>query len=107
LGCLLGSLASGGLSDRYDKKALLIGSAALFPISSLATGWAYSFHTFILYRIARGVAIGVASNVSPTYVTEISPAPWRGRLVGVNQMGIAVGSAADAGVHWRQELRRI
>ena len=43
LGCLLGSLASGGLSDRYGKKALLIGSAALFTISSLATGWAYSF----------------------------------------------------------------
>jgi MFS transporter, SP family, xylose:H+ symportor len=82
-------------------------SAALFTISSLATGWAYSFHTFILYRIARGVAIGVASNVSPTNVTEISPAPRRGRLVAVNQMGIAVGSAADAGVHWRQELRRI
>ena len=94
LGCLLGSLTSGGLSDRYGRKALLIGSAALFTISSLATGWAYSFHSFILYRIAGGVAIGVASNVSPTYIAEISPAPWRGRLVAVNQMGIAVGVLA-------------
>ena len=94
LGCLLGSVASGALSDRYGRKALLIGSAALFTVSSVAAGWAYSFHTFILWRIAGGVAIGVASNVSPTYIAEISPAPWRGRLIAVNQMGIAVGVLA-------------
>lgn len=94
LGCLLGSLISGALSDRYGRKALLIGSAALFTVSSIATGWAYSFHSFIVWRIAGGVAIGVASNVSPTYIAEISPAPWRGRLVAVNQMGIAVGVLA-------------
>ena len=94
VGCLLGSLVSGALSDRYGRKVLLIGSAALFTVSSIATGWAYSFHSFILWRIAGGVAIGVASNVSPTYIAEISPAQWRGRLVAVNQMGIAVGVLA-------------
>jgi len=94
LGCLLGSFVSGVISDRYGRKALLIGSAALFTVSSIATGWAYSFHAFILWRIAGGVAIGVASNVSPTYIAEISPAPWRGRLVAMNQMGIAFGVLA-------------
>jgi len=94
LGCLLGSLLSGALSDRYGRKVLLIGSAALFTVSSIATGWAYSFPSFIGWRIAGGVAIGVASNVSPTYIAEISPAEWRGRLVAVNQMGIAVGVLA-------------
>jgi SP family xylose:H+ symportor-like MFS transporter len=94
LGCLLGSLFSGALSDRYGRKVLLIGSAALFTVSSVATGWTYSFHSFIVWRIAGGIAIGVASNVSPMYIAEISPAHWRGRLVAVNQMGIAVGVLA-------------
>ena len=91
LGCLAGSIFSGVLCDRHGRKTLLISSAALFTVSSLATGWAFSFPQFIFWRIAGGVAIGIASNVSPMYIAEISPAPWRGRLVAVNQMGISVG----------------
>lgn len=94
VGCLLGSLMSGVLSDRYGRKVLLIGSAALFTASSLATGWSFSFSQFIAFRIAGGVAIGVASNVSPTYIAEISPTAWRGRFVAINQVGIAVGVLA-------------
>lgn len=91
LGCLAGALLSGVLSDRYGRKALLIGAAFLFTVSSLATGWSYTFLRFILWRIAGGVAIGVASAVSPTYIAEVSPAPWRGRMVAVNQLGIGLG----------------
>ena len=91
LGCLMGSLISGACSDRYGRKSLLIGAALLFAISSLATGWSYTFLMFILWRIIGGVAIGIASNVSPTYIAEISPTPWRGRLVAVNQLGIGLG----------------
>ena len=72
LGCLMGSLISGACSDRYGRKSLLIGAALLFAISSLATGWSYTFLMFILWRIIGGVAIGIASNVSPTYIAEIS-----------------------------------
>src|SRR5580704_15240600 len=91
LGCLAGALLSGVLSDRYGRKALLIGAAFLFTVSSLATGWSYTFLWFILWRIGGGVAIGVASAVSPTYIAEVSPAPWRGRMVAVNQLGIGLG----------------
>ncbi len=47
-----------------------------------------------------GVAIGLASNVSPTYIAEISPAPWRGRLVSLNQLTIVVGILAAQVVNW-------
>jgi len=40
LGCLLGSLLAGGLSDRFGRKILLILSAFLFTVSSVLTGWA-------------------------------------------------------------------
>jgi sugar porter (SP) family MFS transporter len=91
LGCLLGSLISGALSDRFGRKKLLILSAILFGVSSLLTGWAFSFNAFVFWRIAGGVAIGAASNLSPMYIAEIAPAKMRGRLVAINQLTVVIG----------------
>jgi sugar porter (SP) family MFS transporter len=100
LGCLLGSLAAGAAADRLGRKILLIASAAIFAISSILTGWAPTFAFFVVWRIAGGVAIGIASNVSPVYIAEVSPAPWRGRLVSMNQLTIVVGILAAQIVNW-------
>jgi sugar porter (SP) family MFS transporter len=100
LGCLLGSVFSGAAADRFGRKILLIASAVLFAASSVLTGWASTFTAFVVWRITGGVAIGIASNVSPVYIAEISPAPWRGRLVSMNQMTIVVGILAAQIVNW-------
>jgi sugar porter (SP) family MFS transporter len=100
LGCLLGSLVSGAVSERFGRKNLLILSAVLFGASSLLTGWAGTFQAFILWRISGGVAIGIASNVSPTYIAEVSPPEWRGRLVALNQLTIVVGILGAQIVNW-------
>jgi SP family xylose:H+ symportor-like MFS transporter len=91
LGCLLGSLLAGYLAERFGRRRVLLIAAVIFAISSVLTGWAYSFTSFILWRIAGGVAIGLSSNVSPLYIAEISPAAIRGRLVSLNQFAIVVG----------------
>jgi sugar porter (SP) family MFS transporter len=101
VGCLVGSVACGALSDRLGRKKLLLLSAVLFAISSVYTGWAQGFSAFVAWRIVGGVAIGIASNVSPTYIAEISPAPWRGRLVALNQLTVVVGILAAQIVNWR------
>ena len=100
IGALLGSILSGGISDRFGRKKLLIASALLFAISSVLTGTATSFSIFITWRMIGGVAIGLASNVSPTYIAEISPAVWRGRLVSLNQLTIVVGILMAQIVNW-------
>jgi len=100
IGCLLGSVLSGSISDRFGRKKLLILSALLFVVSSLLTARAHTFSSFITWRIAGGLAIGIASNVSPTYIAEVSPAPWRGRLVTLNQLTIVVGILAAQIVNW-------
>ena len=100
IGCLAGSILSGAISDRLGRKKLLILSALLFALSSILTGWAHSFATFITWRMLGGVAIGIASNVSPTYIAEVSPAKWRGRLVSLNQLTIVVGILAAQVVNW-------
>ncbi|MBV8817485.1 MAG: sugar porter family MFS transporter [Acidobacteriaceae bacterium] len=100
LGCLVGSLMSGVMSERLGRKKMLILSALLFAVSSVFTGLAPQFRYFVVWRIIGGVAIGIASNVSPTYIAEVSPAPWRGRLVALNQLTIVVGILAAQIVNW-------
>ena len=100
LGCLVGSLFSGALSDKFGRKRLLIVSAVLFAISSVLTGWAGNFTMFVSWRIVGGVAIGMASNLSPMYIAEVAPAHLRGRLVAINQLTIVIGILAAQIVNW-------
>ncbi len=99
-GCLIGSLIAGALSDRYGRKILLILSAILFTASSLATGLANTFSLFVAWRIVGGVAIGMASNLSPVYIAEIAPAAIRGKLVSLNQLNIVIGIVLAQVVNW-------
>ncbi|MFZ1933456.1 MAG: sugar porter family MFS transporter [Thermoguttaceae bacterium] len=91
VGCLLGAILSGGLSDKLGRKWLLVFSAIVFVISSIGTGLVNTFLAFNLWRMAGGVAIGMASNLSPMYIAEIAPAAVRGRLVAMNQFTIVIG----------------
>lgn len=94
IGCLVGAMASGYLTDHFGRKRPLIGAAALFTIAAIGTGAVNQFTPFILYRLIGGIGIGLASAVSPMYIAEISPAPLRGRLVSVNQLTIVIGILA-------------
>ncbi len=101
VGCFAGSLAAGFLGDRFGRRRILLASGILFAISSLLTGWAYGFSSFIVWRIAGGVAIGLSSNISPLYIAEISPAAIRGRLVSLNQFAIVVGILLAQIINWK------
>lgn len=100
VGCLVGAFISGGLSDKYGRKRLLILSAILFAISSLGTAMSNTFAAFVRWRISGGVAIGLASNLSPMYIAEISPARDRGKMVSINQLTIVIGVLLAQGVNW-------
>jgi sugar porter (SP) family MFS transporter len=100
VGCLLGAAISGNLSDRFGRKRLLILAASLFAISSLGTASAQTFDSFVGWRITGGMAIGLASNLSPLYISEVSPAGLRGRLVSLNQLNIVIGIVMAQCVNW-------
>jgi SP family sugar porter-like MFS transporter len=101
VGCLLGAVLSGMLSDRFGRKRLLILSAFLFTLSAIGTGAVNSFNLFVFYRILGGVGIGLASNLSPMYIAEISPATIRGKFVSLNQLTIVIGILAAQLVNWQ------
>src|SRR4030042_4154707 len=79
-GCLVGAVLSGIISDKSGRKKLLILSGLLFTVSAVGTAFAGSFISFNVYRIIGGIGIGLASNLSPMYIAEISPARMRGRF---------------------------
>jgi len=100
IGCLIGAISSGDLSNRLGRKRLLTLAALVFAASSLGTGLALHFFAFVAWRIAGGFAIGLASGISPMYIAEISPAHLRGRLVSLNQLAIVFGILLAQVVNW-------
>lgn len=100
LGCLLGVMVSGGLSDKYGRKPLMYIAAIIFIIAAVGTGIADNLIVFILYRILGGIGIGIASNLSPMYIAEVSPAEHRGKFVSLNQLTIVIGILGAQLVNW-------
>ena len=94
LGCLLGATTAGMMADRYGRKPLLVISAAIFLLSAYTTGAFNVYSWFIVARFIGGVAIGIASALSPMYIAEVAPAQIRGKLVTLNQMTIVLGILA-------------
>jgi SP family sugar porter-like MFS transporter len=99
-GALLGATFAGVLSDKFGRKPLLLVAGFLFVLTSLGTGLAPTFILFIVNRLLGGIAIGIASCLSPLYIAEVSPAGMRGRLVSVNQLTIALGVVGAQFVNW-------
>jgi len=90
-GCVVGAMFAGYLSDRMGRKKVLIITAILFFISSIAAALAGDLTQFILARLIGGLGIGAASMLSPLYISEIAPARNRGTLVSLYQLAIVLG----------------
>ena len=91
LGAMLGALGSGGLTDRFGRKKVLIYVALLFALSCLGSALAHTFTAFVASRILGGLSVGAASVLSPMYVAEVAPRKIRGTLVSIYQLTIVIG----------------
>ena len=91
VGCLAGVSVAGYLSDRFGRKWTLILSGILFSVSGIGCALAASHTSLTVFRLVGGVGIGVASMLSPLYISEIAPPHMRGRMVALYQFAITVG----------------
>jgi SP family sugar porter-like MFS transporter len=101
IGCMIGACTCGWLADKIGRKRLLIVSALVFLLSSIATGAFSTFSQFLVARFFGGIGIGIASGLSPMYIAEVAPTHIRGKLVSLNQMTIVIGILAAQIVNWQ------
>jgi SP family arabinose:H+ symporter-like MFS transporter len=90
-GCIAGVFVAGKTGDHYGRKKILMLAAMLFFISAVGSASSHSLSCFIAARVLGGLAVGVASILSPMYIAELSPAKHRGTLVSLNQLAIVIG----------------
>jgi sugar porter (SP) family MFS transporter len=100
LGCVVGASVAAFTSDRFGRKRVLLGAATLFTLSSIGAALPRNLIEFSLARLLGGVAIGIASTLSPLYIAEISPAKKRGLLVSLNQLAIVTGILLSYSVNY-------
>lgn len=104
VGCMVGAILCIILSDKLGRKRLLIFSGFLFSLSALGTALSETFWWFNAYRIVGGVAMGIALNLSPLYIAEISPPEKRGMFVTINQLLVMVGVLLAQLCNWQISL---
>jgi sugar porter (SP) family MFS transporter len=100
IGCAVGVLLVGPLSDRFGRKRALFLAAVLFLLSGIGTAISQDIGIFIAFRFLGGVGIGIASMSTPMYIAEITPAHLRGRMVSVNQIAIVGGIAGVSFINY-------
>lgn len=104
VGCMVGALLCVVASDKLGRKRLLLFAGFLFSLSALGTALSSDFAWFNFYRIVGGVAMGIALNLSPMYIAEVSPPEKRGMFVSINQLMIMIGVLIAQLVNWRISL---
>ena len=100
IACIIGSVLTGPLTDRFGRKRMLILAGILFTLSAVLSGLPRHYWQLIVARFIGGLGVGIASVLSPIYIAELAPARVRGILVSVNQLAIVVGILLTYTSNW-------
>ena len=91
VGSIMGVVAAGAMSDRFGRKKTMLISATLFTISAVGCALSANWDQLVIFRIIGGIGIGIVSIVCPLYISEVSVASHRGRMVSLYQLAITIG----------------
>jgi sugar porter (SP) family MFS transporter len=91
LGTVVGALIAGVPAEKYGRKKILQVIGLLYLVTSLVTAFTPTWSIFVIFRFLGGIGVGASSVVGPMYISEISPANRRGRLVALFQFNVVSG----------------
>jgi MFS family permease len=91
IGTVVGSLGAGLAGQKLGGRETLRITAVLYVISAVGSALAWNWPSLMVFRLIGGLGIGASSVLGPVYIAELSPAKWRGRLVGAFQFNIVFG----------------
>ena len=90
-GTVVGAISAGAIGQKFGSREVLRLLALFYLISALGCAFAPGWTMLVIARFIGGLGIGGSSVLGPVYIAEISPAKWRGRLVGLFQINIVGG----------------
>lgn len=91
LGAIVGALFTGRVADRIGRRTTIGALAVIFIIGIAVAALANGYAMLMLGRVVMGLGVGGVSSIVPTYLSEISPAQIRGRMLTLNQLLITIG----------------
>lgn len=91
VGAIIGSASGGYLSDKLGRRKSIISSAALVIIGTAVITLSSDIYFFFAGRFIIGTGIGIASFISPMYISEVAPKSIRGAMVSLTQLMVTVG----------------
>ncbi len=94
VGAVMGAVIGGALTDRFGRRGMIILAGNIFTVTAIGTALAPTVTWLIAARVVSGIAIGIASFISPMYIAELVPSKVRGSLVAVNMLAITTGIVA-------------
>jgi sugar porter (SP) family MFS transporter len=100
IGTVIGAMLGGIPSDRIGRKKTLIWIAVLYLISAIGSALAFDWSVFMIFRFLGGLGVGASSVAAPLYISEISPASKRGRLVALFQFNVVFGIVVAYGSNY-------
>ena len=90
-GTVIGSLFGGIPTQRIGRKNTLIWIGVLYFVSAVGSGLATTPYLFSLFRFIGGIGVGASTVAGPAYISEISTAKNRGKLVALYQFNLVLG----------------
>jgi sugar porter (SP) family MFS transporter len=100
LGAIAGALTIGRVSERFGRKRTLGIVGLTFSVGIVIVAAANSYGVMLIGRLIMGLGVGGVSALVPTYLSEISPAQIRGRMLTLNQLLITLGLLVSYLVDW-------
>ncbi len=92
-GCFFGAIAAAFLNDRFGRRYSLMGFSIIFLVgAAVQTAATHSIGQIYAGRVIAGLGIGGMSSITPVFVSENSPPAVRGRITGLFQEFLVIGS---------------
>ena len=93
-----GAFFAGPASERFGRRAgMFIGGFIILLGAAVITG-AQSRAMFLGGRFTLGFGIAISTTAAPTWITELAPANWRGRLGAMYNSCFFVGAIPATGI---------
>ncbi|KAF7352477.1 Lactose permease [Mycena venus] len=98
IGSIVAVPVAGPVTDYLGRRGGMFVGALIIIVGSLAVTTAKDISALLGGRFVLGLGVGIVQTASPSYVVEMSPPQWRGRLTGLFNTFYYAGSILCTGI---------